>query len=298
MGGWSGGTYSRFRNWVTDKANSINPQAALFDQEDDGFAAGLNNCVTKDGLNKPASAMDWNGQNLTGVNLFTAANVTVTGATLPANGLYLQAANTVGFSSNSTLRLKVDAAGAWTFGAPTAGVTITVNGFANANTQLISASVTSGQSFGLEIDGGTTSADYGLAVKNAAGSVTNFKVRGDGIVQAIDQGNTLQDVGWRDLPQNLQNGSPYTFALSDRGKTVFSAVNLTIPANASVAFPVGAGITIISGGSPITIAITTDTLTWAASGGTTGTRTLAAASVCTIIKTGTTGWIITGAGLT
>lgn len=60
MAGWSGGVFTRARNWAQDKLNSINPQAALFDQEDDNFATGLNNCVTKDGLNKPTAAMDWN----------------------------------------------------------------------------------------------------------------------------------------------------------------------------------------------------------------------------------------------
>lgn len=63
---WSGaGVFTRVRNWATDKLNSINPQATLFDQEDDNFATGLNNCVTKDGLNKPTATMDWNSQRLT-----------------------------------------------------------------------------------------------------------------------------------------------------------------------------------------------------------------------------------------
>jgi len=86
MGGWSGGVYTRFRNWVSDKANSINPQAALFDQEDDGFAGGLNNCVTKDGLNKPSAAMDWNGQNLTGVlNFANTGTVQLSGGKVTVN---------------------------------------------------------------------------------------------------------------------------------------------------------------------------------------------------------------------
>lgn len=71
---WSGaGVFTRVRNWATDKLNSINPQAALFDQEDDNFASGLNNCVTKDGLNKPTATMDWNGQILTALGDASAA---------------------------------------------------------------------------------------------------------------------------------------------------------------------------------------------------------------------------------
>src|SRR5882724_3384809 len=67
MAGWAAGVFTRARNWVTDKNGAINPQATLFDQEDDNFASGLNNCVTKDGTNKPSAAMDWNAQNLTNI---------------------------------------------------------------------------------------------------------------------------------------------------------------------------------------------------------------------------------------
>lgn len=70
---WSGGVFSRVRNWAQDKLNSINPQAALFDQEDDNFATGLSNCVTKDGLNKPSATMDFNTQRLTALGDATGA---------------------------------------------------------------------------------------------------------------------------------------------------------------------------------------------------------------------------------
>lgn len=73
MAGWSGGIFTRARNWAQDKLNSINPQASLFDQEDDNFATGLNNCVTKDGLNKPSTTMDWNSQRLTALADATGA---------------------------------------------------------------------------------------------------------------------------------------------------------------------------------------------------------------------------------
>lgn len=115
MAGWSGGTFSRARNWVTDKNGAINPQAALFDQEDDNFAAGLNNCVTKDGLNKPSAAMDWNTQNLTnvgslgaaafvlaGINQFTSQNALKTGDTARAS--------TTVFASDADLTMSLVAA--------------------------------------------------------------------------------------------------------------------------------------------------------------------------------------------
>jgi hypothetical protein len=51
----------------------------------------------------------------------TFTNVTVNGATVPANGVYLSTTNTLAFSSNTTTRGNVGSAGAWTFAAPSSG---------------------------------------------------------------------------------------------------------------------------------------------------------------------------------
>ena len=49
--GWSGGTFSRVRNWQNDQANSINIDSDKHDEEDDNLAAGINQSVNKDGSN-------------------------------------------------------------------------------------------------------------------------------------------------------------------------------------------------------------------------------------------------------
>jgi hypothetical protein len=74
---------------------------------------------------------------------------------------------------------------------------------------------------------------------------------------------------------------------------------VTIPANASVAFPVGSTFTIVNqnGAGDLTIAITSDTMRWAPAG-TTGSRTLADNGIATLIKLTSTEWIISGVGLT
>jgi len=74
---------------------------------------------------------------------------------------------------------------------------------------------------------------------------------------------------------------------------------VTIPANASVAFPVRTCITIVNqnAAGALTIAITSDTMRLAGAG-TTGSRTLAANGVATAIKVTSTEWIISGTGLT
>ena len=48
---WSGGVFSRLRNWVNDAAAGINIEANNHDSEDDNFATGINACINKDGSN-------------------------------------------------------------------------------------------------------------------------------------------------------------------------------------------------------------------------------------------------------
>jgi hypothetical protein len=111
-------------------------------------------------------------------------------------------------------------------------------------------------------------------------------------------------VGFRNIPQNSQSAA-YTLVLADSGKQIFhpsadtTARTFTIPANGSVAFPIGTAVTFINqnGAGVVTIAITTDTMRLAGAG-TTGSRTLAANGIATAIKVTSTEWIISGTGLT
>jgi hypothetical protein len=108
-----------------------------------------------------------------------------------------------------------------------------------------------------------------------------------------------QNTGFRNLPQNSQSGN-YTLVLTDAGKHILqntSTSTTTIPANASVAYPIGTVITILNNSAGnISIAITSDILVLAGTA-TTGTRTLASAGLATILKYNTTNWIISGTGL-
>lgn len=111
-------------------------------------------------------------------------------------------------------------------------------------------------------------------------------------------------VGYRNIPQNSQSAA-YTAVATDAWKHIFhpsadtTARTYTIPANSSVAFPLGTAITFINqnGAGVITIAINTDTmrLAWP---GTTGSRTLAANGVATAVKVTSTERIISGTWLT
>ncbi len=216
------------------------------------------------------------GSNLTGAGSITASSFIPNAATVPANGIYLPSANTLGFSSNTTARGSVNSTGNWALLAPSSGIaitattvetavgfqlqgpntgagwtvalrdttnsvnrgfigvgtscvtgaavtdlcispgvsgrlaigtangaaigttfgstgTVTINapssglalfatGIANSTTARIQSSTTSGQGFGLEVDGGTTSADTAFTIFNAAGTSNYFQVRGDGVI--------------------------------------------------------------------------------------------------------------------
>lgn len=187
----------------------------------------------------------------------TTPILTVNGATVPVNGVYLPSANTLGFSSNTTQRGTVNSTGNWVINAPTSGVAFTVNG---------------------------VSGTHSMQIEDSTGA-------------------TAYNAGYLESPINTQTGA-YTAVLADSGKTVYytgsTAVALTIPANASVAYPVGTVLTFINDASAavsVTIPITTDTLQWASGGGT-GTRTLARYGMATAIKVASTKWVISGTGLT
>lgn len=133
----------------------------------------------------------------------------------------------------------------------------------------------------------------------AAGVLTWLDARDDpgGIFDASAAG------GLPPVPQNSQSAA-YTLVLADAGKQIYhpssdaNARTFTIPANSSVAFPIGTQVMFINETSQVvTIAITTDTLVLAGAG-TTGSRSLAQNGVATAIKVGATRWFISGTGVT
>lgn len=146
---------------------------------------------------------------------------------------------------------------------------------------------------------GATTAGAALAALGGAASGANTDIT------ALDQDVTVtatgtiaaNSIGYRGLPQNAQTGA-YTLALSDHGKQVSNTTGgWVIPANGSVAFPIGTAIVVFNNsGSNQTISITTDTLRQAGTANT-GSRTLAQYGLATCVKVASTTWVISGAGL-
>lgn len=205
----------------------------------------------------------------------TAQSFIPTGSSVPANGIYLPSANTVGFATASTGRGTINSTGTWTVNSPVSGSSLTVNaldgvsaitfqggtptngfrlaftdssatrgflgygattvagaaltdfalapatagsvivgtaagaaigtrfgpngnvtvstpssgssltlsaGVAGAEVEVINGNATAGQSFGIRLNAGTNSSDYGFLLRNAGNSTSYFEVRGDGAI--------------------------------------------------------------------------------------------------------------------
>lgn len=58
------GNFNRVMNWVSDALANIKIVASRHDSEDDNFASGLSNCITKDGQTQPTANIPMNGKRL------------------------------------------------------------------------------------------------------------------------------------------------------------------------------------------------------------------------------------------
>lgn len=151
-----------------------------------------------------------------------------------------------------------------------------------------------------------TSTDWNTfnAKQAALVSGTNIKtVWGTTLLWSGDIDWWTGNIGYKNIPQ-VSKSANYTLVLWDAGKSIdhpssdANARTFTIPANSSVAYPIGTTISFSNMSSQdVTIAITTDTmyLAWA---GTTGSRTLAQYGVATVRKLTATTRLISGVWLT
>lgn len=164
-------------------------------------ANGARAFLVCDGVNvQPAAtffgAVDINGGTIDGTPIgattpstgsFTTVNVT--GATpLPANGLYLPSANTLGMTTNSIQRATIDVNGKMTVIAPTsAGSSLVINAFANDTVNAIQLPTRGSMiNFARSADGslalyvGSRSGSSNISLYNAGGVSSEFEVTGGG----------------------------------------------------------------------------------------------------------------------
>jgi hypothetical protein len=265
------------------------------------------------------------GNTTTSIGNLSLANVTITSVSTPitaaqgGTGLTSITANSVmlGNATGSVLlvapgtlgNVLVSTGTTWQSTAPASGGSVTnvsvtsANGFAGtvANPTstpaiTLTTSITGVlKGNGTAISAATAGTDY-IAPSGALGTPSS------GTLSSCTVDGT-NEVGFKNIPQNSQSAA-YTLVLADAGKHIFHPVGdnnartFTIPANSSVAYPIGTAITFINMAvANVTIAITTDTLVLSAAG-TTGSRTLATNGSATCIKITSTSWLISGSGLT
>jgi hypothetical protein len=140
------------------------------------------------------------------------------------------------------------------------------------------------------LDGVTSAIQTQIDTKASASSITDATTT-----------TAARGAGYMGIPQSAAaTTGAYTIVAADAGEHIYTTATrtVTIPANSSVAFPIGTAISFVAAsGATVTIAITTDTLLLAGPG-TTGSRTLAPFGLATAIKITSTSWIISGNGLT
>jgi len=236
------------------------------------IATALTNCITRDGQSTPSANLPMNAKKLTGLAAGTSAGDSVR---------YEQVVLTGG-----------------ALGTPTSGTLTSCTGLP----------LTTGVTGLLPVANGgtgvTTSTGSGNVVLSTSPTFVTpvLGTPSSGTLSSCTVDGT-NGVGYINIPQNSQSAA-YTLVASDAGKHIFhpstdaNARTFTIPANSSVAYPIGTAISFVNMTSQvISIAITTDTM-YLAGTGTTGTRSLAQYGTATALKMTSTTWIISGAGLT
>jgi hypothetical protein len=190
--------------------------------------------------------------------------------------------------------------GALTGNASGSAATVTTNAQPNiTSVGTLTALTVSGNLTAANLIGNFANGTTDISIPTANGNI-NFDIGGTANVFVIAAGgsitsaNVVDAVGYKGIPQNSQT-SQYTLALTDIGKHIsITTGGVVVPANGSVAFPIGATIVLFNNSaSTQSVSITTDTLRQAGTTNT-GTRTLAAYGVATLIKVASTVWVISG----
>jgi hypothetical protein len=128
-------------------------------------------------------------------------------------------------------------------------------------------------------------------------SVTNVT---SAMLAAPTNADSAKAIGRVGLPQVILNSGNLTLNATHAGDHIYvtgAGQTITIPANTSVPLEIGTTVLVINANVTSSIAITGDTLRLAG-GSATGTRSLAAYGIATLIKVAATTWIASGNGLT
>jgi hypothetical protein len=273
------------------------------------LATGLSTALTKDGQTTPTANIPMGTFKITGLGAGTVATDAAQFGQLQAGATAIATVSgTDTLTGSLTPALTAYATGnLFSFVAAntnTGAATINLNSLGaksitkQGSAALIAGDLVSGQVYLIEYDG----TRFQLINPSGILQIANGGTGTTGTTANLTVDGT-NAVGFLNIPQNSKS-TDYTLVLADSGKHIFhpstdaNARTYTIPANGSVAYPIGTAITFINMTSQVvTIAITTDTM-YLSSAGTTGSRSLAQYGSATAIKMTSTTWLISGSGLT
>lgn len=206
--------------------------------------------------------------------------------------------NTVQFrnSSSTTEYGRFDANGALCVGlttaTPVSGYTsIAVNGANGSLCQIYQGGTKVGHLFGNSAGMGIDTAGAGIPVTLYVNGAQKFQATSTALLDQING----QEIGWRNIPLNGQNGYYYC-ASADRGKCVVQNAAAGVDFNSGFTFGDVISIMNRSGGN-IGIFSTNITMYWGTGTPLTGNRVLAHNGVATIIFIGANVGVLTGSGL-
>ena len=290
---FSAGVFSLLYDWTTEQASPPIEISKLKAQEQD-IATGLSNCILRDGTGIPTAATPWNGQKITGLGNATLVGDAVNASQIQSGGL-TKLGSVAGADTITGSFAPV----------PTAWSSITFFSFVPAGTNTTAVTINVNSLGAKAIVKHNNVALSAGDLKAAVPAICYYDGTSVVLLNPLLAHSANADAaepGFKGVPQNSQLGGGYTCVLADANKHIYcnASNTYTIPANASVAYPVGTTLMFVngsSGGSSCTIAITSDTMYLAAGGGATGSRTLASLGIATALKVTSTIWHISGAGL-
>ena len=306
------GVFQRVRNWVADAAAGIKIRADYHDAEDDGFAAGLTNCVTKDGQTVITQNIPFNNRRIINLGYPVGDNDAATkksshdinddkvfkaGDTMTGN---LQI-----HKSSPVIVLDKDVLGLAALLGQQSGAPRWAMYLGNDTNE---TGGDDGSDFVLLSYGDDGALIPGDAVLFGTRKTGLLKVKGPptedmGIVNK----KYLADYPYHPLNPQLFSGIPlvippsfpYTPIATDAQKAIVGTGSVILPTNTAVPYPMGTCITFIASSGNMTIqAAVGDTLYWQ-DGFTarTGTRTMLTAGIGTVIRTGFSTWVMSGSGM-
>jgi hypothetical protein len=171
-------------------------------------------------------------------------------------GMYSPGANQIAWSYGNVQAMLLSSGGL-TINEPSSGPALTANGTVFNAAVYALGQTTSGQSFGLQVDGGTTSADYAVFVRNRGATQTLFRIRGDGsFVLGNNSGVTLLSSSGTDL------GGRGISVVRYKAATTTITNNSTLADDPSLGAALGAGTYAFELWLPVWATTATNSLKW------------------------------------